>query len=105
MLQVMARQARLDAPGALHHVMGRGIEGIKIFRNKTDREDFLGRLEDLCKGEVLMVYTWALLDNHIYVELNISNDLVSKHLDTQFQRLIHFKRESFDNIIKCHCSI
>lgn len=23
----MPRQARLDAPGALHHVMGRGIEG------------------------------------------------------------------------------
>ena len=60
----MARQARLDAPGTLHHVMGRGIEGIKIFRNKTDREDFLARLGDRCDGEALKVYAWALLDNH-----------------------------------------
>jgi hypothetical protein len=40
----MPRQARLDAPGTLHHVMGRGIEGTKIFRNKEDRTDFLQRL-------------------------------------------------------------
>ena len=28
----MPRQSRLDAPGTLHHVMGRGIETSKIFR-------------------------------------------------------------------------
>ena len=63
----MPRQARLDAPGALHHVMGRGIEGLKIFRNKTDREDFLDRLEALCNGEALKVYAWAMLDNHFHL--------------------------------------
>ena len=40
----MPRQARLDAPGALHHVMIRGIEGTAIFRNQEDREDFLARM-------------------------------------------------------------
>ena len=29
----MPRQPRLDAPGTLHHVRGRGIEAGKIFRN------------------------------------------------------------------------
>jgi hypothetical protein len=33
----MSRQARLDAPGTLRHVMGRGIEGSEIFRSKKDR--------------------------------------------------------------------
>jgi len=28
----MPRQPRLDAPGTLHHVIGRGIEKTKIFR-------------------------------------------------------------------------
>ena len=37
----MPRQPRLDAPGALHHVMGRGIDRIKMFRNRKDRDDFL----------------------------------------------------------------
>jgi len=40
----MPRQARLDAPGVLHHVMARGIERRKIFRGDADREDFVGRL-------------------------------------------------------------
>ena len=60
----MPRQARLDAPGALHHVMGRGIDGIKIFINRKDREDFLERLADLCRADALSVFAWALMRNH-----------------------------------------
>ncbi|MCP4629032.1 MAG: hypothetical protein GY850_36825 [bacterium] len=40
----MPRLAGLDAPGILHHVMGRGIERKKIFINDTDRNDFIDRL-------------------------------------------------------------
>lgn len=41
------RQSRLGAPGAIHQVVGKGIDGIKIFSNKKDREDFLQRIADL----------------------------------------------------------
>jgi len=41
----MPRQARLDAPGTLHHVMVRGIDGVEIFRDDKDREDFLSRIK------------------------------------------------------------
>ena len=34
----MPRQARLDAPGALQHVMARGIERRKIFLDDKDRK-------------------------------------------------------------------
>ena len=57
----------MDAPGTLHHVMGRGIERAKIFRNRQDREDFLSRLADLCQEENLTVYAWALLSNHFHI--------------------------------------
>ena len=63
----MPRQARLDAPGTLHHVMGRGIEAIRIFKSKKDREDFLARLEDLCRDDALAVYAWALMPNHFHL--------------------------------------
>ena len=43
----MPRQARLDAPGVLHHIMIRGIARRKIFINDRDREDFLDRLTEL----------------------------------------------------------
>jgi len=34
----MPRRGRLDAPGTLHHVMIREIEGKLIFRDNRDRE-------------------------------------------------------------------
>jgi putative transposase len=63
----MPRQARLDAPGVLHHVMGRGIEGTKIFRNQKDRQDFLSRLEDLAQEKAWGIYVWALMPNHFHL--------------------------------------
>ena len=47
--------------------MGRGIDGIKIFRNKNDHEDFLSRLEHLCEKKTLSIYAWALMDNHFHL--------------------------------------
>ena len=64
----MLRQPRLDAPGTLHHVMGRGIERTKIFKNKTDQEDFLKVLHliaDNLKGQSSCGEKWL---NHSLVE-------------------------------------
>ena len=43
----MAKQARIDAPGALHHVIIRGIERKAIFKTVVDHDNFLSRLESL----------------------------------------------------------
>ncbi len=41
----MPRKARIDAPGALHHIIARGIDRRSIFKDDTDRDDFLKRVE------------------------------------------------------------
>lgn len=63
----MPRQARLDAPGTLHHVMGRGIEKTAIFRKEEDRVDFLNRVALLCREEAWKVYAFSLMDNHFHL--------------------------------------
>ena len=40
----MPRQARLDVPGALHHIMVRGINKANIFDDSEDKARFLERL-------------------------------------------------------------
>jgi hypothetical protein len=40
----MTRIARLHVPGALHHVMSRGIDGRDIFIDDEDRNLFLNLL-------------------------------------------------------------
>jgi REP element-mobilizing transposase RayT len=57
----------LDAPGALHHVIGRGIERTKIFQTDTDRTDFVERLAALCQQGHMVVFAWALMPNHFHL--------------------------------------
>jgi hypothetical protein len=42
--QSLPRQARLDAPGALHHIMVRGIDKTVIFREDRDKIKFLEKM-------------------------------------------------------------
>ena len=63
----MPRSARLDAPGVLHHVMGRGIERGRIFLSDEDRNDFVSRLGSLAEEGCLRVYAWVLLSNHFHL--------------------------------------
>jgi len=46
----MPRLARLDAPGILHHVIGRGIERKKIFFNDTAKQ--FCKKHDIALGEL-----------------------------------------------------
>jgi len=63
----MPRSARLDAPGTLHHVIGRGIEKRPIFLLDEDRNDFLSRLGLLAEEGCFKVYAWVLLSNHFHL--------------------------------------
>lgn len=63
----MPRQARLDVPGALHHIMVRGLNRSKIFENRQDKVRFLERLgKNVTEGEC-SVYAWVLMDNHAHI--------------------------------------
>jgi putative transposase len=76
----MPRTARLDAPGVLHHVMIRGIEGRKIFINNKDREDFIERLESLCPEMGIDCYAWAFIPNHAHFLFRTGKESLSKFM-------------------------
>ena len=65
----MPRKARLDAPGALHHIIARGIDKKKIFVTTEDRDNFLTRLGDILTETKTPCYAWALIPNHFHLLL------------------------------------
>lgn len=65
----MPRKARIDAPGALHHIIIRGIERKKIFRSDYDRENFLKRLSELIPETKTDCFAWAMMPNHVHLLL------------------------------------
>jgi len=65
----MPRKARIDAPGALHHIICRGIERRKIFVDDADREEFIRRLTGVVNETQTFCYAWALIPNHFHLLL------------------------------------
>ena len=61
----MPRQARLDAPGTLHHVMIRGTERQRIFREDKDRQHFLSQIARISEDTGARILAWVLMDSHI----------------------------------------
>jgi len=65
----MPRKARIDAPGALHHIIVRGIERRNIFDDDTDRINFMDRLGKVLLETDTKCFSWALIPNHFHLLL------------------------------------
>ena len=94
----MPRTARLDAPGILHHIIIRGIERRKIFRDNQDRENLIARLAKLLPETKITCYAWAFMPNHAHFLLR-SGDV---GLSTFMRRLLTGYAVSFNLKYKRH---
>ncbi len=73
----MPRKARLDAPGALHHIIVRGINKAPIFKDDQDKTRFLERLgENVLQGQCT-VHAWVLMTNHVHLLFKSGKDGIS----------------------------
>ena len=77
----MPRQARLDAPGTLHHVILRGIERRRIVDDDQDRADFVKRMGEIATDTNTVIYAWALLTNHAHILLRSSEFGISRYYE------------------------
>ena len=76
----MPRQARLDVPGTLHHVIVRGIEKRKIVDDITDRKDFVSRMGQIAADTGTAIYAWSLMSNHAHILLRSSSFGLSSYM-------------------------
>ena len=65
----MPRRSRIDAPGALHHIIVRGIDRKTIFKSDADRNNFLERLKKILTSSDTSCFAWALIPNHFHLLL------------------------------------
>ena len=94
----MPRQARIDAPGALHHIMVRGIERKTIFRDNKDRESFVQRLGDVLMQSSTACYAWSLLPNHVHLLLRTGDHPIA----TVMRRLLTGNAVTFNRRHRRH---
>jgi len=76
----MPRQARLDIPNALHHVIVRSAENRSIVRDKTDRERFHQQFGDIALETDTKLYAWAILPEQIHILLHSGSEGVAPYM-------------------------
>ena len=94
----MPRKARIDAPGAVQHIIIRGIERKKIFRNDADRKNFTTRLNTIVSQTQTTCYAWALIPNHVHLLLRTGDTPIA----TVMRRLLTGYAVSFNLKYKRH---
>ena len=65
----MARQLRIQYPGAFYHVMCRGNARRKIFLDDADRIQFLRLLHESIETYQVLLYAYVMMDNHFHFVL------------------------------------
>ena len=62
----MLLKARIDAPGALHHIIVLRIKCGLMFSGDQARDDFMERLCNIVTETKTSCFTWALIPNHAH---------------------------------------
>src|SRR4030066_309963 len=74
----MARKPRIEFEGAFYHVITRGNQRQKIFRDEKDYKKYLEILSEYKKQYKYRLYSYALMNNHIHLLLETQDFPLSK---------------------------
>jgi putative transposase len=96
--EAMPRKARIDAPGALHHIIIRGIERNPIFNDSQDYRNFIDRLGNILSDTSTPCYAWAQITNHVHILLRTGH----APLSTVMRRLLTGYAQQFNRRHKRH---
>jgi len=86
----MPRKSRIDAAGALHHVIARGIDRGNIFQDPTDKQKLIDRLNDIIIDTETRCFAWAIIPNYFHLILKTGNVPIATVID----RSIHIDPHS-----------
>lgn len=76
----MPRKKRVFCNSEIYHVILRGNNKQIIFLNDSDRIFFLSRIKKYAELELIEIYTYCLMDNHIHILIGKANQGLSKFI-------------------------
>lgn len=99
----MARQLRIEYPGALYHVTSRGNEKKDIFRSIKDREKFLSYLSSAWERHGAVFHAYCLMSNHFHlmVETPLGNlSWIMKHINGSYTTYFNVKHKRAGHLLQ-----
>jgi REP element-mobilizing transposase RayT len=83
----MARQPRIELPGAVFHVISRGIKRRKLFRDDDDRRRYMAFLQRAIARSGARLYAYCLMSDQVHLAIEpgkISLSRVMRSLNTSY---------------------
>jgi REP element-mobilizing transposase RayT len=74
----MPRPPRLDAPGTVHHVWSRAVEGRPVFAERGRHQEFLDRLTTALGEGGAGCFAWAIMSNHFHAVVRSGHQPLGK---------------------------
>lgn len=72
------RRRRVTYENAFHHIMNRGIQGEKIFKDTRGKEFFLNLLKEKSRLLKIKIYAYCILDSHYHIILQNNSGKMSE---------------------------
>ncbi len=94
----MARSLRVEFPGALYHVISRGVERKNIFATKKDRKRFIHYLKENLERYGVILYAYILMDNHYHIVVETSSANLGKFMHTLNASYVVYYNKRHDRI-------
>ena len=65
----MARPIRIEYPGAVYHIIARGIEGSRVIAGDDEKSLFVEVLSKSKRSHSLILYGYSIMDNHYHLQI------------------------------------
>jgi REP element-mobilizing transposase RayT len=91
----LARQLRIEFPGAFYHVTSRGNEKKAVFHSTRDREKYLSYLESAYDRYGAIIHVYCLMENHYHLLLETPRGNLSQvlhHINGAYTTYFNIKR-------------
>ena len=92
----MARQLRIEYPGAFYHVASRGNEQKDVFKSQKDREKFLDYLASATERYGAVLHAYCLMSNHYHLLLETPDGnlaQIMRHINGAYTTYFNIKRK------------
>ena len=102
-LVCMGRKTRIHFPGAVYHVLNRGVDGRAIYADDEDRVYFLRSLERLMREAGARVLAYCLMGNHFHLAVQVGNTPLSPimhRLSTGYARAFNLRQDRVGHLFQ-----
>lgn len=99
----MPRPPRIHFPGALFHVMSRGVGGMQIFHDPMDYQRFMKDLREVKRELPFLLYAYCLMPNHIHLLIEVDRfplGAVMQRLLTRYSQWFMAKHEHRGHLLQ-----